>query len=158
MTKTITKDGNKAVMLITPLATAINPNLAWHEESNDWRAKGRYTLTLEFDHDQLKSWAEVQEAIAYVMPEGGKSPLDEWEGTYRLKAKTRHPIKAINLEGKEIYVGEIEDGDEVRVALKVASAGLIAHEGVAVYLQAVQLLEEREGSRSGYCPTCGRAN
>ena len=137
---------NNAIPLVTPVCEARFPNL--HEtEKYDGMDTGKYSLTMVFDAKDIKP---IEKAIAQANGGKGNNPLKqipedaEYDaGKYRLKAKSKFPVRAVNREKQSIELDRVQGGADVRVQLKFAPYTQQGG-GVTVYLGNIQVL--REGS------------
>ncbi len=131
------------VVIVSPPAKAIFPNLLKHEEFQG-TSTGKYSLTMVFDKADIKP---IEKAIAQAGGGKGTNPLkkiaDDAEydaGKYTLKAKSAYQVKAINAAKEPISLDEVNHGSEVRVKLSFAPYTQ-GGGGVTTYLGNVQLLK-----------------
>lgn len=135
---------SEVINVVSPVAVAVFPHLEAHEEYMG-TSTGKYSLTLEFNPDDVKP---IQEAIAKAGGGKGTDPLkkvaDDAEysaGMYRLKAKSKFPVKVIDTSKLAVDPSTITNGAKVRAKLGFAPYQTGANAGVTVYLNAIQLLE-----------------
>ena len=131
------------VVIISPPAKALFPNLLEHEEFQGVTT-GKYSLTLVFDPKDVKP---IEKAIAQAGGGKGTNPLkqisDDAEydaGKYTLKAKSAYQVKAVNAANEPISLDQIGQGSEVRVRLSFAPYTQ-GGGGVTTYLGNIQLLK-----------------
>ena len=134
------------VRIVSPVAQARFANLT-ETEKFDGTDTGKYSLTLVFNKDDV---APIEKAIAQANGGKGRSPLKEIDamaeydaGKFKLKAKSKYQVKAVNTNGESIDLDRVQGGAEVRVQLGFAPYTQQGG-GVTVYLGNIQVL--REGS------------
>ena len=126
--------------IVTPVATVLEANLVETEKFEEVDT-GKYSITLLLKSKDIEP---VQEAISKVMPKkkGASSPLlITPEGDYRLKAKSKFQIQAVNASKQPIPLETVRVGAEVRIQTGFAAYG-VGGSGVTAYLGNVQLLRE----------------
>jgi hypothetical protein len=136
------------VQIVTPVVTAKFPNLL-ETEKFDGTDTGKYSLTMVIKPEEVDS---IEKAIAQAGGGKGRSPLkliatdDAYHpGAFQVKAKSKFPVRAVDVTGKPVDLSEITNGAEIRVKLGFApytqSGG-----GVTCYLGDIQVLKARKGA------------
>lgn len=134
------------VTIITPVASVRFPNLTSTEVIGGVDT-GKYSISLMFKPEDIKP---LEDAIRSAGGGKGKSPLKEMTGDYdtgmfQIKAKTTNidRVIAIDTSKKEVPLGNISHGDEVRARVTFAHYKLQGG-GVTTYLGGIQVLKSSD--------------
>ena len=136
------------VRIVSPVCEARFPNLT-ETEKFDGTDTGKYSLTLVFDKSEIKP---IEKAIAQANGGKGRSPLKEIPsdaeydaGKYKLKAKSKFQVRAVNASKESIELSRVQGGASIRVQLGFAPYTQQGG-GVTVYLGNIQVLKEGSSS------------
>ena len=132
------------IKVVSPVCEARFPNLT-ETEKFEGTDTGKYSLTMVIDPKDI---APIEKAIAQANGGKGNNPLkqipadaDYDGGKFKLKAKSKFPVTAVNLQKEAIDLGRIGGGASIRTILTFAPYTQ-GGGGVTVYLGNIQVLKE----------------
>ena len=132
------------IRIVSPVCEARFPNLT-ETEKFDGTDTGKYSLTMVLEEKDIKS---IEAAIAQAGGGKGNNPLKqipsdaEYDaGKYKLKAKSKFQVTAVNKDKESIDLSRVGGGAAIRVQLGFAPYTQ-GGGGVTVYLGNVQVLKE----------------
>tara|TARA_R110000803_G_scaffold149677_2_gene215117 strand:- start:2255 stop:2791 length:537 start_codon:yes stop_codon:yes gene_type:complete len=147
-------------MTVTPLAIAGYPKFLYEKDVDGKYASNKYTLevripketegTAAFVKDLLKQHADAGDNQYPPVQDGDKSEAKsdkrrEWAaGHWTMKFKTTRPPTIVDSKKQPLGKDKIDGGDVVKIAFNAKPYPLNGG-GLAMYLNAVQLIEKRGG-------------
>ena len=133
------------IQIVTPVVKAQWPNLSETEKFSGQDTE-KYSLTMIIDPKDKKLF---EKAIAEAGGGKGKSPLKEIPddaeydaGMLKIKARTKHKVRVVDLSGSPIERDSVTNGSEVRAKINFVPYTQQGG-GVTAYLGDVQLLKAR---------------